>query len=421
MRTQGGPGEPAADFALLGARPRFTEPRHVGRPNIGDRRELLRRIDGILDRRWLTNNGPLVEEFEQAVATIAGVRNCVATCNATVALEIAIQAAGLHGEVITTPFTFIATAHALKWRGITPVFCDIDPSSYNIDPTQIERLITPRTTGILGVHVWGRACDVDALSEIADRRGLSLLFDAAHAFGSELGGRMIGSFGRAEVFSFHATKFVNAFEGGAIVTDDDEFAEQARLARNFGFTDYDQVRTLGTNGKMSEVAAAMGLTSLESRDRFIDANHRNFAAYRDALDGVPGVSLMPYDPDDATARQYVVIEVDDDAALRRDDLQAVLWTENVLARRYFYPGCHRLEPYRAAQEASGRILPQTDRVAARVLTLPTGTGITPEEAVTIAGIIRGAMSHGPALRRALSARPPVTSAPAAESCGAARE
>jgi dTDP-4-amino-4,6-dideoxygalactose transaminase len=418
MRTRGGRGEPAVEFALLGARPLFTEPRHVGRPNIGDRRELMRRIDGILDRQRFTNNGPLVEEFEQAVAAIAGVRHCVATCNGTVALEIAIQAAGLRGEVITTPFTFVATAHALKWRGITPVFCDIDPSTHNIDPRQVERLITPRTTGILGVHLWGRPCDVDALSEIAGRRGLSLLFDAAHAFGCELRGRMIGSFGRAEVFSFHATKFVNAFEGGAIVTDDDELAEQARLVRNFGFSDYDQVRTLGTNGKMSEVAAAMGLTSLESRDRFIAANHRNFAAYGEALDGVPGISLMPYDDDDATTRQYVVIAVDDDAGLCRNDLQDVLWAENVLARRYFYPGCHRLEPYRAEQEASGRTLPQTDRLAARVLTLPTGTGITPEDAVTIAGIIRGAVSHGPALRRALSARPAVASAPDAESCGA---
>lgn len=403
MRMHGGSGDPAVEFAVLGARPLFSEQRHVGRPNIGNRQDLMRRIDGILDRQWFTNNGPLVEEFEQTVAEIVGVRHCVATCNGTLALEIAIQATGLQGEVITTPFTFVATAHALKWRGITPVFCDIDPSTHNIDATQVERLITPRTTGILGVHLWGRPCDVDALTEIADRRGLTLLFDSAHAFGSELDGRKIGSFGRAEVFSFHATKFVNAFEGGAIVTDDDELAERTRLLRNFGFSDYDEVRTLGTNAKMSEVAAAMGLTSLESRDHFIAANHRNFAAYGEALAGVPGISLMPYD-DIATARQYVVIEVDDDAGLCRDDLQNVLWAENVLARRYFYPGCHRLEPYRAEQEASGRTLPQTDRLAARVLTLPTGTSVTPEDSVVIAGIIRRAVSHGPALREALSAR-----------------
>ncbi|WP_235009811.1 aminotransferase class I/II-fold pyridoxal phosphate-dependent enzyme [Mycobacterium sp. 3519A] len=404
MDEQSGSGTSAMEFAMLGARPRFAEPRHVGRPNIGDRRELMRRIDGLLDRHLLTNNGPLVEEFERAVAAVVGVRHCVATSSGTVALEIAIEAAGLRGEVITTPFTFVATAHALKWRGITPVFCDIDPSTHNIDAKQVERLVTPRTTGILGVHVWGRPCDVDALSEIADRRRLSLLFDAAHAFGSEFRGRKIGGFGRAEVFSFHATKLVNAFEGGAIVTDDDALADRARLVRNFGFSDYDQVDTLGINGKMSEVAAAMGLTSLESRDRFVAANHRNFAVYREVLEGIPGIGLIPYDDVDATARHYVVVEVDDDAGLSRDELRDVLWAENVLARRYFYPGCHRLDPYRAEHEASGRSLPETDWLAARVLTLPTGTGITPKDAVTIAGVIRRAVREAPALKRALSTR-----------------
>lgn len=395
----------ASRFAVLGAFPTFAEPRHVGRPNVGDRQRLMQRIEGVLDRMWLTNNGPLVGEFEERVASIAGVRHCVATCNGTVALEIAVRAAQLQGEVITSPFTFVATAHSLLWQGITPVFCDIDPGTHNIDPARVEALITPRTTGILGVHLWGRPCAVDELAALADRHGLRLLFDAAHAFGVSDRGRMIGGFGDAEVFSFHATKFVNAFEGGALVTDDDDLAARARLMRNFGFADYDEVSTLGTNGKMTEVAAAMGLTSLDAMDDFTAVNHRNFAAYRSGLEDVPGVDLVRYSDDDRTNRQYVVVEVGEDAGLSRDDLQQVLWAENVLARRYFYPGCHRLEPYRTVYAGPETRMPSTDRVAGRVLTLPTGTGVSEVDVGAITGIIRRAVAAGPALARRLPPRP----------------
>jgi dTDP-4-amino-4,6-dideoxygalactose transaminase len=391
-----------ARFAVFGAQPAFAEPRHVGQPNIGDRRALLQRIEGILDRRWLTNNGPLVEEFESTVAAIANVRHCVAMCNGTIALGIAIRAAGLEGEVITTPFTFVATAHALQWQGIRPVFCDVDGKTHNIDPAQVEALISPRTTGILAVHLWGRPCDVDALAEIAERHKISLLFDAAHAFGCAYRGQMVGGFGTAEVFSFHATKLVNSFEGGAILTNDDALAERARLMRNFGFSDYDDVRMLGTNGKMSEVSAAMGLTSLESRERFIQANRRNFDVYRRHLAGVPGISMV-YDDDEASPRPYVVLEVSGEAGLSRDELQRLLWAENVRARRYFYPGCHRLEPYRADFDHSGRSLPETDRLAARVLTLPTGTGVSTGDVAMIADIVRRAVEDGPAVTERLAA------------------
>jgi dTDP-4-amino-4,6-dideoxygalactose transaminase len=393
--------EDLTEFAALGGSPAFAEPRHVGLPNLGDRERFMRRVEGIFDRRWLTNNGPLVTEFEEAVASLTGTRHCVATCNGTLALEIAIRATELRGEVITTPFTFVATAHALQWQGITPIFCDIDPRTHNLDPTLVERLITSRTSGILGVHVWGRPCAVDALSEIADRHGLTLLFDAAHGFGSSHRGRMIGNYGAAEIFSFHATKYVNAFEGGAIVTNDDAVAERARLIRNFGFADYDRVSALGTNGKMSEVSAAMGLTSLESRDRFTEVNHANFEAYRAGLDGIPGVEVMPYPDDELTTRQYVVIELDDSAGLSRDDLHRVLWAENVLARRYFYPGCHRLPPYKATWSDAGVDLPQTDGVASRVLTLPTGTGVTSADIALITDVVSRAVAAGPALAREL--------------------
>lgn len=392
-----------SELAILGGAPAFPEPVHVGRPNIGDRDRLMERIEGVIDRRWLTNDGPLVHEFEHAIAELLGVPHCIAMCNGTVALEIAIRAAGLSGEVIVSPFTFVATAHALQWQEITPVFCDVDPRTHNIDPARLEELITPRTTGILGVHVWGRPAPVDDLARIAGEHGLRLLFDAAHALGCSTGGRMIGGFGTAEVLSFHATKVVNSFEGGAIVTADEGFAEVARLMRNHGFADYDEVGHVGTNGKMSEIAAAMGLTSLESREQFVAANRRNYETYRSALEGVDGVELIGYDDRESCNWQYVVVEVDESAGLTRDELQAVLWAENVLARRYFFPGCHRMEPYRTLFPDAAERLPETERLVQRVLALPTGTSMTTDAVTTVAGLVERAMRDAPRLRAALRA------------------
>ena len=249
-----------ADLAINGARPATSDPLHVGRPNIGDRVDFLHRLEGILDRQWLTNNGPLVQELEARIAAHLGVRHCIAMCNGTIALEIAIRALGLTGEVIVPSWTFIATAHALHWQEITPVFADIDPTTHNLDPAAVRRMITPRTSGIIGVHLWGRPAPIRELQAIADERGLKLLFDAAHAFGCSYEGQMIGRFGTCEVLSFHATKCFNCFEGGAIVTNDDALMEKVRLMRNFGFAGYDNVIHPGTNGKLTEVCAAMGLS-----------------------------------------------------------------------------------------------------------------------------------------------------------------
>jgi len=192
------------DLAIFGAKPAFEEPLHVGRPNIGRRERFLERVNAILDRGWLTNDGPCVQQFEHVVAKFLGVRHCVAMCNATIALELTIRALQMKGEVIVPSFTFIATAHALQWQGITPVFSDVVPSTHSIDPRRVEELITPRTTGIIGVHLWGKPCAIEELTEIARRLDVGLIFDAAHAFGCSHQGRMIGNFGRAEIFSFHA-------------------------------------------------------------------------------------------------------------------------------------------------------------------------------------------------------------------------
>jgi dTDP-4-amino-4,6-dideoxygalactose transaminase len=396
------------DLAIFGGPPAFSEVLHVGRPNIGDRGRLLERINDLLDRRWLTNNGPYLEEFEERLVELTGVSHCVAMCNGTVALEIAIRAAGMAQEVIVPSFTFVATAHALQWQGITPVFCDVDPHTHLLDPCRVEELITPRTTGIIGVHLWGRPCQIDELTDIARRHGLRLLFDAAHAFGCSHQGRMIGGFGDAEVFSFHATKFLNSFEGGAVATGDRELANRMRMMRNFGFVDYDQVRYVGTNGKMAEVAAAMGLTSLESMAEFTAVNRRNYHRYRASLEGIPGLSLLIYDERERCNFQYVVLEVEHGVRrLGRDLLQRILQAENVFARRYFYPGCHRMEPYRSYFPSARLLLPQTERLVERVLSLPTGTAIGPEQIDTICDVVRLALSRAPEIADRLAQAAPL--------------
>ncbi|MCS6815615.1 MAG: DegT/DnrJ/EryC1/StrS family aminotransferase [Cyanobacteria bacterium] len=391
-----------SQLAILGGIPEFHETLHVGRPNIGDRDRLLARINDMLDRRWLSNRGPFVQELEQRICERLGVKHCIAMCNGTVALEIVTRACGLTGEVIVPSFTFIATAHALQWQEITPVFCDVDPATHNLDPTKVEQMITPRTTGIVGVHLWGRPCAIEALAEIADRHRLKLLFDASHAFNCSYRGRMIGNFGEAEVFSFHATKFFNTFEGGAVVTNNDELAAKIRLMQNFGFAGYDRVIYIGTNGKMNEVEAAMGLTGLESLDDFMAINYRNYQCYQQGLQDLPGIRLIEYDRAEQCNYQYIVLEVDEvKAGISRDRLLEVLHAENILARRYFFPGCHRMEPYRSYFPHSGLLLPETEALAQMVLLLPTGTSIAPDDVQRICQIIRLAVTHSNELKQAL--------------------
>jgi dTDP-4-amino-4,6-dideoxygalactose transaminase len=389
------------DLALFGGTPVFPDKVHVGRPNLGDRERLLERVTDILDRRWLTNNGPYVQEFERAIAAKVGVKHCVATCNGEIALEIAIRALELRGEVIVPSFTFVATAHSLQWQEITPVFADVDPRTHLIDPASIERLITPRTTGIIGVHLWGQLCDVEALDILARRHHLTLLFDAAHALACGEPGRLAGGFGAAEVFSFHATKVVNSLEGGAVVTNDDALAKRVRLMKNFGFLGFDNVGYVGTNGKMNEFSAAMGLTSLEGMDEFVACNRRNYERYLRDLASVPGIEVLRYPAGREQNFQYVVAEVDAACPISRDGLLDVLWAENILARRYFYPGCHRMQPYRSFFPNAGLLLPNTERLAARILVLPTGQALTPEDVSRVCDVIGQAVDQGPAIEARL--------------------
>lgn len=373
----------------MGGSPAFLQPLHVGRPNLGDRERMMERMNDLWDRAWLTNHGPYVAEFENRIAALTGARNCIATCNATTALELTIGALKLTGTVIVPSFTFIATVHALYRQGVTPLFCDIDPETHNIDAVQAAALVRADTSGILATHLWGRACDVAALQQLADKHDLKLLFDAAHAFGCTHQGQPIGRFGSAEVFSFHATKAINSFEGGAITTDDDELAAKLRLMSNFGFTDYDRVDYLGTNAKMSEPCGAMGITSIESMDEIFARNRENHGEYRDRLGSIPGLKLAEYDPGERSNFHYIVVEVDDqDFGLARDDLQRVLMAENVLARKYFAPGCHRSEPYRSLAAYQELSLPATEQLCDNVLCLPTGTAVTRKDIGLICEIVK---------------------------------
>lgn len=399
------PAAPARRLAVLGGEPAFASPLHVGAPNIGDRTALMRRLDALFEGRRLSNFGPFVRLFEQRVADLLGVKHCVAMCNGTVALEIGARALELRGEVIVPAFTFVATAHALAWQGITPVFCDVDPETHGIDPDRIEALITPRTTGILAVHLWGRPAPASRLQAIAARHGLKLMFDAAHAFGCSHRGRMVGNFGDLEVLSFHATKFLNTAEGGAVVTNDDAVAARVRLMHNFGFTGLDRVEALGINGKMNELSAVVGLTSLEHLDEWVAVNRRNRGLWAEALAGVPGVTLQHWGEHERRNDQYVVCEVDAAAAgISRDALVEALRAENVLARRYFHPGCHRMEPYRSQPPAGGWHLPVTERLAARVMVLPTGTAVAPADIATAGELVAAIVARGPEVEAALARR-----------------
>jgi dTDP-4-amino-4,6-dideoxygalactose transaminase len=268
----------------------------------------------------------------------------------------------------------------------------------------VERAITPRTTGIIGVHLWGRPCPVDELEPVAQRHGLALLYDAAHAFGVSSRGRSLGRFGHAQALSFHATKVLNTAEGGAVVTDDDALAEKMRLMQNFGFAGLDNVVYVGTNGKMNELSAALGLTGLEEFATVVAHNRANHARYRAALDEVPGLHVVPYDAADDPNYQYVVVDVDPAAAgLARDDLVATLRQENVMARRYFFPGCHRMEPYRSDPRYADVRLPVTERTASRVMVLPTGTAVSAGDVDRIVDVVQRILARAHEVRAWITA------------------
>lgn len=398
-------------LAICGGTPRFETPRYVGTPTIPNREAIHARLDQMLDARRLTNDGPFVKEFECRLGQMSGDVEAVAVCNATVGLQLLLKALDLKGEIILPSFTFIATAHACLWEGLEPVFVDVEQLTHTIDPLCVGHQVNESTAAILGVHLWGRMCPVRELEAIAKERRIPLIFDAAHALGCTYEGVPMGRLGTASVVSFHATKFVQSLEGGAIFTRDRELADRLRMLRNFGFEGYDNVSALGTNAKMNEVCAAMGLGSLETLERLIATNRTNRMAYRQAISDIPGLRLYELDEHEENNYQYLVIEVDPRTCpYTRDELVAILHAENVIARRYFTPGCHRSMPYLSRLRRGSDRLPVTEHLCNSLIVLPTGTGVNVTDIAEIGAIIRDAYENVPELRHALRAPQTVRSA-----------
>jgi dTDP-4-amino-4,6-dideoxygalactose transaminase len=389
------------ELAALGGAPAFASELHVGRPSIRGREALLCRLNDVFESQWLTNHGPCEVELERRLGDVFGVEHCVATCNGTLALQLLLRALGLRGTVLVPSFTFIATAHAVSWEGLTPVFCDVLTADHTLSPEAVEAAMTADVSAILGVHLWGNPCAVDALRVIAERHGVPLIFDAAHAFACARRGKPVGSLGDAEVFSFHATKVFQTLEGGAIATADDALARELRLLRDFGIAGPDRSIRVGTNAKMNEVSAAMGLAALEHLPEVIDDNRKRHELYVALLSGIPGVKVLCPSDENTSNYQYVVVDVDERRAeLDRDSLGKILHAEGVLARRYFSPGCHRAEPYAERPGAGERSLPVTDALSARVLVLPTGPALSLNDVRGVASIVRLAVEHAPRVREA---------------------
>ena len=333
--------------------------------------DFLPYLQDIWDRKWLTNNGHYHQELEKALCEYLKVPYISLFTNGTLPLMCALQALRITGEVITTPFSFVATTHSLWWNGIKPVFVDIDPDTCNIDPAKIEAAITPRTTAIMPVHVYGKPCDTERIQEIADKYGLKVIYDAAHAFGVEVDGRSILEAGDMSTLSFHATKVYNTIEGGALVCHDEKVKRRIDYLKNFGFAGETTIVAPGINGKMDEIRSAYGLLNLKRVDGAIAARWRVAMRYREALRNVPGIRVMEDMPGFRHNYSYFPVFVDAEKyGMTRDELYFKLKEENVLGRRYFYPLISEFSTYRGLDSARMENLPVATRVANSVVCLP---------------------------------------------------
>jgi len=346
-------------------------PIYVTQPLLPPLEEFIPYLRQIWDSKWLTNNGPFHQELERTLADYLGVSHVALLTSGTVALITALQALRITGEVITTPYSFVATAHSLLWNGIRPVFVDIDPETFNIDPERIEAAITPQTTAILPVHCYGRPCAVERIQAIADTYGLKVIYDAAHAFGVDDAAGSVLRHGDLSVLSFHATKVFNTFEGGAIVCHDAKTKKRIDDLKNFGFADEVTVVAPGINGKMNEVQAAFGLLQLKHVDAAAARRAAIDALYRRELAGVPGIACPPLPPGLARyCHPYFPILVDDGYPGGRDGLYARLKAANVHARRYFFPLISEFPMYRGLPSAGPAALPAATALSRRILCLP---------------------------------------------------
>ena len=384
---------------------RFERPVHVTRPFLPPIDDFVSGLRGIWDSAWLTNEGPLVQRYRETLSVYFGTNNLCLFNNGTLALQIALQGLGLSGEVITTPFTFVATTHALYWNKLRPVFVDIEPNHFTLDPSRVEGAITPWTSAILAVHVYGNPCHLEALQTIADRHNLHLIYDAAHAFGVNVDGQPIGHFGDLSMFSFHATKLYHSIEGGMLMFADKGLERRLEYLKNFGFENETEVVMPGTNAKMNEIQALMGLEVLKHIEGIIARRHAIATTYREQLDGIPGVRLPEVLPPSVRCNYaYFPIQIDAESFGRsRDELYEGLKEFNVFARRYFYPLIPDYPCYRNLRPEDP--LSVARAVANRVLTLPMYDSLSQNDVMQITEIIRWLCPSTRRLRRSVESKP----------------
>ena len=364
--------------AIDGGRPVFPDGLPLARPAIADPASVADAAAAILASGVLTN-GPYVRRLEERAAEYLGVRHCVAVCSCTAGLMLVLRASGLSGDVVLPSFTFSASAHAVVWNGLRPAFADIRPDDLLLDPAAVARSAGVRTSAILATHTYGTPCDTEALGRLARDNGIRLFFDAAHAFGSRHGGKMVGGFGDAEVFSLSPTKVLIAGEGGIIATNDDSLAERCRVGRDYGNPgDYD-TRFVGLNARMSELHAATALASFADLEERIGRRNQLAERYRKVLDELPGITFPAVaEGDRSTYKDFTILIDPEEFGMDAAAVAAALAAEGVQTRRYYAPPVHRQRAYRWVGPANGA-LPQTDRAAARVLTLPLWTGMDDEQ------------------------------------------
>ena len=379
----------------------FDKPVHVTRPLLPPLSDVMARLEQVWATQQLTNIGAQHERLEAALRGYLAVRELSLFTNGTVALITAIRALGLTGDVLTTPFTFPATPHALSWSGITPIFCDVDPRTLCIDAAAAERALTPQTTGILAVHVYGTPCDVDGLQGLADRHRLRLIYDAAHAFGATVQGRGIGTFGDVTMFSFHATKLFHTAEGGALACADHALKARIDDLRNFGIHGPDAVDAIGLNGKMTELQAALGLCVFEQLGEELQKRRRLIARYRDRVANLTGITWAAGSDAGESSCQYAVIRVDAAAfGCARDALHEGLRAYNVFTRKYFHPLCADYDSYRGLPSAAPSNLPAATKAVREVLCLPLYGALTIDDVDRICDMV---VAVGEEIRRRVGA------------------
>ena len=346
-------------------------------------------LEDIWNRKWLTNNGHYHQELEKELCKYLGVKYISLFTNGTIPLIAALQALRITGEVITTPYSFVATTHSIWWNGIKPVFVDIDPVTFNIDPDKIEAAITPKTTAIMPVHVYGYPCDTKRIQDIADKYGLKVIYDAAHAFGVEVDGNSVLNSGDISTLSFHATKVFNTIEGGALICQDEEMKKRIDYLKNFGFAGETTIVAPGINGKMDEVRAAYGLLGLKYVDKSILARKLVAQKYREALSSIPGISFTVDVPGTKHNYSYFPIFVDENIyPLKRDELYDKMKNDNILSRRYFYPLISTFSTYRGYDSSKPENLPIATATSNKVICLPMHHELNNADIERIINLIR---------------------------------